>query len=305
MNPLSVFISYSHADKPVARDLAAGLEASGLKVWLDEGELRAGDSIIQRIATAISEVDFVVALVSKDSVQSQWCQKELALGISGELAREGVKVLPLRLGDVNMPVSLADVFYRAVDRENLRSTVDALVQDARSHRSEQTRKPVVIEQPGPGPDRSRARPGNGANARVDEDDGPIRILGIVREGIGKPRSDNTPGSALYAVPFRLSRSLDYRWASHLQKIWDSPPHFTTMHRPRVCRVNGDVVTLNGVTMDEVERYHLETLKGCIQRLTEDMAKIAAREAAEAARKAQLETQHESEVDDAIGRLNFD
>ena len=30
----SVFVSYAHEDKPVARALAEGLEAEGLRVWM-------------------------------------------------------------------------------------------------------------------------------------------------------------------------------------------------------------------------------------------------------------------------------
>jgi len=76
---------------------------AGARVWIDEGELRIGDSIIERIATAIADVHFVVAIVS---IQSNWCQRELSLAISGGLNRDGVKVSPLRLGDVAMPATL-------------------------------------------------------------------------------------------------------------------------------------------------------------------------------------------------------
>src|SRR5712691_6525367 len=56
--PASVFISYSHADKDLARALAAVLQDRGVRIWIDEGELKVGDSIIERIATAIAEIDF-------------------------------------------------------------------------------------------------------------------------------------------------------------------------------------------------------------------------------------------------------
>jgi TIR domain len=68
----SIFISYSHADKALAQALATELEKRGLRVWIDEGELKIGDSLIERIATAIAEIDFFLALVSQSSAQSNW-----------------------------------------------------------------------------------------------------------------------------------------------------------------------------------------------------------------------------------------
>ena len=68
----SVFISYSHADKQLARSLAGALERKGLGVWIDEGELQIGDSIIERIAQAIAEVEIFLVLVSESSRTSNW-----------------------------------------------------------------------------------------------------------------------------------------------------------------------------------------------------------------------------------------
>ena len=90
-----VFISYAHEDLDVARVIANGLQDEGCYPWLDDGELRVGDSLIERVTTAAHEAEFVVALVSGYSVASNWCQKELAIAMTGELAIRGVKVLPV------------------------------------------------------------------------------------------------------------------------------------------------------------------------------------------------------------------
>jgi len=37
---LSIFISYAHADKIIAREIASELASRKVKVWIDEGELR-------------------------------------------------------------------------------------------------------------------------------------------------------------------------------------------------------------------------------------------------------------------------
>ena len=40
-----VFLSHSAKDKAVVRDLAARLKQDGMHVWLDEGQIKPGDSI--------------------------------------------------------------------------------------------------------------------------------------------------------------------------------------------------------------------------------------------------------------------
>jgi predicted nucleotide-binding protein len=134
--PLSVFISYSHRDKDIAHSLAARLAKMGVRTWVDEGELRIGDSLVERISKAISEVEFVVALVSKNSVESKWCQRELSWAMSGELQQRGIRILPLRVGEVEMPTTLSHVFYLNVDPNNLEAAVARLVADASSHHAE-------------------------------------------------------------------------------------------------------------------------------------------------------------------------
>ncbi len=106
----SIFVSYAHEDADLAHAFVAALEREGARVWLDQGELLIGDSLIERISEAIAEFDFVAALVSIASVVSSWCRKEIALAMSKDLRRGArrVTVLPLRVGDVAMPASLSD-----------------------------------------------------------------------------------------------------------------------------------------------------------------------------------------------------
>ena len=133
---VSVFISYSHSDKAIARRLAHELTAFGLTVWIDEGELAIGDSIIERVAAALDRIQFVVALVSEASVASQWCQKELALAVTGGLKQRGVKVLPVRIGSVNMPPSLADILYLQLETHDIGKAAKILTLAALKHATE-------------------------------------------------------------------------------------------------------------------------------------------------------------------------
>lgn len=141
------FISYAHEDRAIAHELAFGLQRRGCEVWIDNGELRAGDSLVERLAEGIAEVDFVIAIVSAHSVSSQWCRKELSLAMTQEIdlrGRFGVRrVMPLRVGAVEMPPMLRDKFYLEVNGENTGSIVPRLWEDMVGHTALPAASPAV------------------------------------------------------------------------------------------------------------------------------------------------------------------
>lgn len=298
----SIFISYSHADKELARALAEALRRRGLKVWIDEGELKVGDSLIERIATAIVEIDFFLALVSESSQSSNWCRKELALAVTGELGREGVKVLPVRVDGAQMPTALADVFYLELTGSNLEEVAGKVAAAIPNHQDEKSqraaaRKVTATATSGPMP---------ASSAPVgDEEFQPVRIVGIVEEGVGKPRSDGSPGSALYRIPLRLSRRPSPVWSQHFVATWNDPPSCTTMHRPGIASVSGDAIVLDGTTMEELESVHVETLRQVLAKVNADVAAHEQQERAQAERDAEAKRQHEESVREVADRLKFD
>ena len=73
---LSVFISYSHQDEPLAKELIKHMEPlkrSGLiRVWYDR-MLKAGDRLDSAIAAELQQADMVLLLVSIDFLNSRYC----------------------------------------------------------------------------------------------------------------------------------------------------------------------------------------------------------------------------------------
>ena len=88
----------------------------------------------------------------------------------------------------------------------------------------------------------------------------MRIVGVDSEHVGTPRNDGTAGSALYQVPLLLNRTPDAVWSSSFRDAWNSPPAWTSMHRPGIASVRGDRILLDGTTIEELEQYHLPTLQ---------------------------------------------
>jgi hypothetical protein len=99
----SVFLSHNHADKPFVRRLAADLDNQGIPYWLDEAEIKVGESLIEKIRDGIDKVDFVAVVLSPNSVASPWVQREVDVAINQEIMGRRVKVLPLMYMACDLP----------------------------------------------------------------------------------------------------------------------------------------------------------------------------------------------------------
>jgi tetratricopeptide (TPR) repeat protein len=132
----SIFFSYAHADETIAHGLIERLKELGIRVWIANEELRAGDDTVQRISRALSEARLFVALVSNHSVQSEWCKKELSMAIEKSLRQRHFCVLPLLVDDVEEPPSLWGTLSLRVDSKDPLAVADRLV----SHAQEQLGK---------------------------------------------------------------------------------------------------------------------------------------------------------------------
>ena len=105
---MAIFISYSHNDIDFALELAAQLVMARTNVWIDSWELNVGDSILNKIQTAVAGASALVVVLSKASTQSEWCRKELTAGLMRELSEKRVIVLPALLEDCDIPLFLQD-----------------------------------------------------------------------------------------------------------------------------------------------------------------------------------------------------
>jgi predicted nucleotide-binding protein len=106
-----VFISHSHHDKAFVRSLAKKLLVHNIDVWYDDWELRFGDSLISKIRQGIDEVDFLLAVISPSSVNSQWVQKELDVAMNREIENRRVNVIPLVRKECELPGFLKGKLY--------------------------------------------------------------------------------------------------------------------------------------------------------------------------------------------------
>lgn len=126
---MPVFISYSHADKSFVDKLAAHLVKHNAHVWVDSWELNVGDSILNKVQDAIQDSSALLVVLSKASVQSEWCKKELSAGLMRELDEKRIIVLPVLLEDCEIPIFLREKMYadfRHSFDKGLSAIVDAI-----------------------------------------------------------------------------------------------------------------------------------------------------------------------------------
>lgn len=132
--------------------------------------------------------------------------------------------------------------------------------------------------------------------------GDYKLLDFLENEVTVPRNDGTRGSALYAVPYRLSGRPDNTWVKLLETHWRNPSSFTSMHRPKILRVSGDRVILDGTTLEEVEQYHLKTLKPAIASANQGYAALQEQHRQAADKRAAEEEQHRLRVQEMKDRL---
>jgi len=133
---------------------------------------------------------------------------------------------------------------------------------------------------------------------------PVTIIGVISDEISQPANDGRRGSALYAVPIRLSRGLSWEEARLITALWDRPPQFTTMHRLGIARVSGDRVVLDGTTVDEVAQYHAKTLSMVVEGFNVDAAEAARTAEDETAARRSSEEEHRRHVEDVAKNIRF-
>lgn len=78
-----------------------------------------------------------------------------------------------------------------------------------------------------------------------------------------------------------------------------------MHRPGIASVVGDTVILDGTTVEEVERYHRDTLILATQEANRGYAELVAARRQREERERQRIEDHKRSVEEAAKRIRFD
>lgn len=314
--PPRAFVSYAWEStelKTWVKSLSTRLRQDGVEVLLDQWEVAPGDQLPSFMEGAIRDNDYVV-IICTPTYKAKSEGRKGGVGYEGDImtaevlqSRNHRKFIPiLRLDEwvASSPIWLQGKYFIDLrgDPYNEAHYQDLLV----TLLGNREKAPPVREQPEAliaGEKKSGLRFTKAPATMIDSS--PVKIIGIIADQVSAPRGDGTPGSALYRVPFRLTRQPSQFWAEAFVRSWNMPPQFTSMHRPGIASVRGNTIVLDGTTLEEVERYHRDTLKLCVNEANrheewQDMERE--RRANEAIRQ---EARRRQEVADAASRIRFD
>lgn len=98
---VAVFISHAARDSLFAGWLAEGLEKAGIRARLDQAEIRGGDNVVTWMNDAIAESDYLLVLLSPNSVDRYWVKTEWASALMKEADLRRAFVIPAILGDLD------------------------------------------------------------------------------------------------------------------------------------------------------------------------------------------------------------
>lgn len=117
--PPRVFISHASEDKGrFVVDFARRLREKGVDAWLDQWEMKPGDSIVDKIfEQGLKEAQAVIVVLSQVSVQKPWVREELNASVVSRISK-GTKLIPVVIDDCNVPESLCSTVWQKVDDLN-------------------------------------------------------------------------------------------------------------------------------------------------------------------------------------------
>jgi hypothetical protein len=113
----SCFISYSWEDREFATRLYDDLEQSGVQSWLDNKQIKIGDSWERVIDKAVQAHDKVLLILSRASVSSSWVRLEVRKALQLETERRKTVLFPIRLDDAIFRVPETEEIDRLKERQ--------------------------------------------------------------------------------------------------------------------------------------------------------------------------------------------
>ncbi len=312
MNNPKAFISYAWESDEIklwVKELATELRSDGIDAKLDQWEVVPGDQMPHFMEKSVRENDYVL-IICTPKYKSKSENRVGGVGYEGDIMtaevlqnsnhRKFIPILKSGTKDTSIPSWLQGKYYVDLSNEthydNNYSDLTTTLLNARETApilGTTVKKEVVkIETP---------------IAKTDPvpKDEPIKIKGIIIDKITQPLNDGTRGSALYKIPFELNRTPSYEWAELFINAWNSPPRFTTMHRPGIASTYGNKIVLDGTTLEEVEKYHKETLKLAVDVANQKLEQINLQKQQQAEQERIEREKHKKNIKDIGGRISFD
>jgi hypothetical protein len=312
MNNPKAFISYaweSEEAKIWVKELATELRNDGIDAKLDQWEIVPGDQMPPFREKSVRENDYVLIICSpKYKTKSE--NRIGGVGYEGDIMtaevlqnsnhRKFIPIIKYGTKETSIPSWLQGKYYVDLSNEtHYENNYSDLTTTLLNNRETAPRLGVSTTRK---ITKSKVQETNVQSVSKDES---IKIKGIVIDEITQPINDGTRGSGLYKIPFELNLTPSYEWREFFINAWNRPPSFSTMHRPGIASAYGNQVILDGTTIEEVEKYHKDTLKLAVEAANQQIEQINLRKQQQAEREMMEKENHKKNINDISNRIKFD
>jgi hypothetical protein len=103
-----IFLSYHSGDGVWVAQLKNALSNKGLRIWLDQEQIRPGDLFIQALEKGVESCECLVIVISPGALRSPWVEEEYNRALTVANSRERrLRLIPLLLQGAELPGFLA------------------------------------------------------------------------------------------------------------------------------------------------------------------------------------------------------
>ena len=247
-----VFVSYSRKDLDFVERLAEDLKAAGLEVWYDLSGLDGGTRWGREIQSAIQQSQFFIVVLSPNSVESDWVEKEFMYAY--HLKR---KIVPLLYQPCDPPIWFINLHFIDVRETNYERHFPIILKALGIQPGEAAKRmepavvvpavqelleiqkplPPDVEQEEQKPPLSQTEPPAGQGPA--EEGKALQQKKLPREKQKRPRREVKIRPAWILIPAGLVAVIAFVvWGMPQMKAWLAPPPIptmTAMHTPTPTR----------------------------------------------------------------------
>jgi len=121
---LDIFISYAREDASIAKEFFDFFEQHGYMPWMDKENLLPGEDWEREIERAVRASDVCIFLLSENSVSKRGVfQREMRIALekARDLLADDISILPIKVGECQMPDAISKFQWIDYDNPNRNS----------------------------------------------------------------------------------------------------------------------------------------------------------------------------------------
>ena len=115
-----VFICHASEDKiNIIHPLIEALDRNKISYWLDEAEIKWGDSLTGKVNEGFRVSRYIIVVLSQNFVSKHWPEREFNAALNMEISSGEIKVLPLLVGSEEVKKEILEMYPLLNDKKYL------------------------------------------------------------------------------------------------------------------------------------------------------------------------------------------